>query len=244
MQPVNVANHESVKARTAGDANSAVPWMNRAWPFDPLGLMDGFLEYTTDAQQRTVLYLDTLRQLSVDHADMHARPMATVLSLDYEIILSGEGLDRPINYSLAKVFPPKGDRLDPERRPMVIADPRSGQGPGICGFSRHGEIGEAFAHGHPVYVICFAADPLPGQTFIDFVEGQVAFFDHVISLHPDCPPPFSLGNSQAAYQTLMVAALRPDLFGPVMLSGSPISCWQGVRGKHSMRYSGGLTGGT
>jgi hypothetical protein len=42
----------------------------------------------------------------------------------------------------------------------------------------------------------------------------------------------------------MVAMLRPDLFGPCLVAGSPMSYWQGVRGKNPMRYSGGLLGGS
>ena len=42
----------------------------------------------------------------------------------------------------------------------------------------------------------------------------------------------------------MVAMLRPDLFGPCLVAGSPMSYWQGVHGKNPMRYSGGLLGGS
>ena len=42
----------------------------------------------------------------------------------------------------------------------------------------------------------------------------------------------------------MVAILRPDLFGPCLVAGSPMSYWQGVHGKNPMRYSGGLLGGS
>ena len=42
----------------------------------------------------------------------------------------------------------------------------------------------------------------------------------------------------------MVAMLRPDLFGPILMPGSPISYWQGVHGKNPMRYAGGLAGGS
>ena len=38
--------------------------------------------------------------------------------------------------------------------------------------------------------------------------------------------------------------LRPDLFGPCLVAGSPMSYWQGVHGKNPMRYSGGLLGGS
>src|SRR4029453_620597 len=37
---------------------------------------------------------------------------------------------------------------------------------------------------------------------------------------------------------------RPELFGPLIIAGSPLSYWAGVRGKNPMRYSGGLLGGS
>jgi Protein of unknown function (DUF3141) len=42
----------------------------------------------------------------------------------------------------------------------------------------------------------------------------------------------------------MLAAIRPELFGPIIIAGSPLSYWAGVRGKYPMRYSGGLLGGS
>jgi hypothetical protein len=43
---------------------------------------------------------------------------------------------------------------------------------------------------------------------------------------------------------MMLAALRPELFGPIIVAGSPLSYWAGVHGKNPMRYSGGLFGGS
>jgi hypothetical protein len=43
---------------------------------------------------------------------------------------------------------------------------------------------------------------------------------------------------------MMVAAKRPELFGPIIIAGSPLSYWAGVRGENPMRYTGGLLGGT
>ena len=43
---------------------------------------------------------------------------------------------------------------------------------------------------------------------------------------------------------MMVAAKRPELFGPIIVAGSPLSYWAGVRGENPMRYTGGLLGGT
>ena len=211
------------------------------WPFR---MTQDLIDYWTDATQRTALFLDLLRQRGDEQAQITARPMATVLTFDHEIVMSGSGLPRPINFFLARVIPPEGVRVDPSKRPLVIVDPRAGQGPGIGGFHYRSEIGDAFDAGHQVYFIGFGHDPVPGQTFFDVVEGQVAFFERVRELHSERPLPFAVGNCQAGYQTLMVAMLRPDLFGPILLCGSPMSYWQGVHGKNPMRYAGGLLGGS
>ncbi|MFG1479119.1 DUF3141 domain-containing protein [Xanthobacter sp. V4C-4] len=200
--------------------------------------------YLLDVWQRSVLFLDLLRQRGNVQEEITSRPQATVLRFGHEVLVSGRSLPRPINYALSRIVPPPGVEVDPGKRPVVVVDPRAGQGPGIGGFKTESEIGEALRSGHPVYFIGFAATPEPGQTFLDVVEGQVAFFERVVDLHPRAPRPFAIGNCQAGYQTLMVAMLRPDLFGPCMVAGSPMSYWQGVHGKNPMRYSGGLLGGS
>jgi hypothetical protein len=43
---------------------------------------------------------------------------------------------------------------------------------------------------------------------------------------------------------MILASLRPELFGPLIIAGAPLSYWAGVRGKYPMRYSGGLLGGS
>ena len=53
-----------------------------------------------------------------------------------------------------------------------------------------------------------------------------------------------IANCQAGWQTAIMAATRPELAGPILLAGSPLSYWAGVRGKNPMRYLGGLLGGT
>jgi hypothetical protein len=201
-------------------------------------------DYLIDAAQRSVLFLDLLRRRGNEEVEITARPMATVLHFDHEEVMAGHDLPRPINYALWRIVAPPGVTLDPHKRPVVVVDPRAGQGPGIGGFKSESEIGDALNGGHPVYFIGFGAIPEPGQQFLDVVEGQVAFFERVVALHPDAPRPFAIGNCQAGYQTLMVAMLRPDLFGPCLLPGSPMSYWQGVHGKNPMRYSGGLSGGS
>jgi hypothetical protein len=207
-------------------------------------ISDSWQEYAVDAFQRSVLFLDVLRRRGNEQEEISARPAATVLRFDSEVLMSGRALSRPINYSLSRILPPPGVVIDSRKRPVVVVDPRAGQGPGIGGFKANSEIGDALNAGHPVYFINFSASPEPGQRFLDVVEGQVKFFERIVELHPDSPRPFAVGNCQAGYQTLMVAMLRPDLFGPCMVAGSPISYWQGVHGKNPMRYAGGLLGGS
>ncbi|MGB8738185.1 MAG: DUF3141 domain-containing protein, partial [Rhodomicrobium sp.] len=216
-------------------------------PFENLPALsagNAWLEYLNDAYQRSILFLDILRQRGDQQASMAARPMATVLRYKQEQLMSGYSFARPMNYSLSRIIPPEGMRTNPRKRPVVVVDPRAGQGPGIGGFKKESEIGDALAAGHSVYFIGFTAEPVPGQRFLDVVEGQVKFFEEVVRRHPNAPKPMAIGNCQAGYQTLMVAMLRPDLFGPCLIVGSPMSYWQGVRGKNPMRYSGGLFGGS
>lgn len=220
----------------AGPSRTSVP--------SPADLMAAWPEYAVDAFQRGALFLDLLRRRGDEEIEITSRPLATVLSFGHEILMDGRSLGRPINYMLSRIAPPPGIATDPAKRPVVVVDPRAGQGPGVGGFKAESEIGDALQAGHPVYFIGFGAIPVPGQQFLDVVEGQVSFFEHVVALHPDAPRPFAIGNCQAGYQTLMVAILRPDLFGPCLVAGSPMSYWQGERGKNPMRYSGGLLGGS
>ena len=38
--------------------------------------------------------------------------------------------------------------------------------------------------------------------------------------------------------------MRPELFGPIIVAGSPLAYWAGVHGENPMRYTGGLLGGS
>ena len=67
----------------------------------------------------------------------------------------------------------------------------------------------------------------------------------MIELQPHAiTKPLVFGNCQAGWHAVMAACMRPDLVGPLVLAGAPLSYWAGVRGKNPMRYSGGLLGGT
>jgi Protein of unknown function (DUF3141) len=202
-------------------------------------------DYMVDAAQRTMLFWDVMRQRGNQYREHLAETAPHVLDYEVELLVDGRTLDRPVNYALVRVVPPPGVELDPKRRPFVVVDPRAGHGPGIGGFKADSEIGVAFKAGHPCYFIGFLPDPMPGQTIGDIARAEAVFLEKVIARHPDADgKPCVIGNCQAGWAVMMLAAIRPDLFGPIIIAGSPLSYWAGVRGKYPMRYSGGLLGGS
>jgi hypothetical protein len=211
----------------------------------PLGLFGPAIEYMTDAAQRSVLFYDVMRQRSGQYRDHLAEKVPNVLDYKAELVMDGRTLKRPVNYLLVRIVPPAGVEIDPARRPFVVVDPRAGHGPGIGGFKADSEIGVAMKAGHPCYFVGFLPEPMPGQTIGDIARAEAVFLEKVISLHPDADgKPCVIGNCQAGWAVMILAAIRPELFGPIIVAGAPLSYWAGVRGQNPMRYSGGLLGGS
>ncbi len=201
--------------------------------------------YMVDAAQRTILFWDVMRERGNAYREHLTETAPHVLDFQAELVVDGRKLDRPVNYVLVHIVPPKGIEVDPKRRPFVVIDPRAGHGPGIGGFKADSEIGVALKAGHPCYFVGFLPDPMPGQTIEDIARAEAIFLEKVIALHPGADEkPCVVGNCQAGWAVMMLAALRPELFGPIIIAGSPLSYWAGVRGKNPMRYSGGLLGGS
>lgn len=202
-------------------------------------------KYAVDTWQRSVLYADVMRQRGNQYQAHLTEEVPNVLDFPSEVILSGQDLPRPVNYWLVRIVPPKDKPTDSMKRPFVVIDPRAGHGPGIGGFKVDSEIGVVIDAGHPCYFIGFLPDPVPGQTIEDVMHAQAAFMEKVLALHP-CREgkPAVIGNCQAGWQILMTAAMRPELFGPIIVAGAPLSYWAGWRGRDPMRYTGGLLGGS
>jgi pimeloyl-ACP methyl ester carboxylesterase len=219
------------KLRVSGDALS--------------GLVSSAVEYMVDAGQRSVLFLDIMRQRGDQYREHLAETAPHVLNFTAELVMDGRKLDQPVNYALVRIIPPKDIEIDANRRPFVIVDPRAGHGPGIGGFKADSEIGVAMKAGHPCYFIGFLPEPMPGQTIERIARAEAIFLEKVIALHPDADgKPCVIGNCQAGWAMMILASLRPELFGPLIIAGAPLAYWAGVQGKYPMRYSGGLLGGS
>ncbi|MCP4162929.1 MAG: DUF3141 domain-containing protein [Deltaproteobacteria bacterium] len=201
-------------------------------------------EYSVDSYQRCILFTDTIREQGTNFIVENEKGLPPVLDFDYEIIFNGTDLDRPVNYSLARIMPEEDDQVDEEARPIVIIDPRAGHGPGIGGFRKESEIGIAMKNNHPVYFMIFFQKPYPGQTLADVSNAEIEFIKVIARLHPKAEKPAIIGNCQAGWAAALLSADKPGLTGPLILNGSPLSYWEGKNKGNPMRYKGGLLGGT
>src|SRR5690242_1714108 len=96
--------------------------------------MNAAAEYVADFWQRCLLYADVMRERGNQYQEHLAEVTPHVLSFEAELVMSGKKLERPVNYGLVRITPPKGVEIDPRKRPFVVVDPRAGHGPGIGGF--------------------------------------------------------------------------------------------------------------
>jgi Protein of unknown function (DUF3141) len=211
----------------------------KSWPFGAV------LDYAVDAAQRSVLFWDVMRRRGNQYRAHMAEVAPHVLDYSVELLVDGRKLERPVNYVLVRILPQEGAEIDPKRRPFIVVDPRAGHGPGIGGFKPDSEIGVAMKAGHPCYFVGFLPEPVAGQTIEDIARAEAFFIEKVIALHPlSNGKPCLIGNCQAGWAVVMLASLKPELFGPLILAGTPLSYWAGLPGQNPMRYAGGLLGGS
>lgn len=206
--------------------------------------LTNWTDYVTDSMQRSVLFWDILRKrgnIMIEHYEQGKPPL---LAFEHEMVLDGRTLERPANYALLRILPQPDQRIDPTKRPFIIVDPRAGHGPGIGGFKEDSQVGFALRYGHPCYFITFFPEPEPGQTLEDVAAAEARFVERVRELHPDSDKPCIYGNCQAGWAVAILSAARPEIMGPIILAGAPLSYWAGVEGSNPMRYAGGLSGGS
>ncbi len=209
----------------------------------PVDLWRDASAYWIDAAQRSVLFWDTLRQRGNNWIDHERAGKPPLLDYDWEMIADARTFEKPCNYALVRIIPPDGVKTDRKRRPFVVIDPRAGHGPGIGGFKQDSQVGVALKAGHPVYFVIFYPEPVPGQTLADVSRAETEFLRIVGERHPETRKPVVIGNCQGGWAAMLVGALEPDLCGPIVINGAPMSYWAGNDGENPMRYAGGVLGG-
>ena len=240
--PAPDAHRERALRRTAAQGGHRVAGSAHAAQ-DAVEFWRQWAEYNVDFAQRSALYWDTLRQRGNQWLEHEAAGKPPVLTYKYETIADARDYARPANHALVRIIPPKGVVVDDTKRPFVIVDPRAGHGPGIGGSKEDSEVGVALSAGHPVYFVIFFPDPCPGQTLADVTDAEAEFIRIVAERHPRSQKPVIIGNCQGGWAVMMLAAARPDIAGPLVINGAPMSYWSGNDGDSPMRYMGGLLGG-
>jgi len=212
-------------------------------PLGALATVPG-LAYVVDVAERNVLFADAMRRRANSDAEHLHAGEPPLLKFEHELVLDARTLPRPCNYALLHVLPSADTPVNPLARPLVVVDPRAGHGPGIGGFKDDSEVGVALRAGHPVYFVMFRAQPEEGQTLADVMLAEARFLEVVAERHPQCKArPAVIGNCQAGWAMAMLASLRPELFGPLMMVGAPLAYWSGSATMNPMRYSGATMGG-
>ena len=210
----------------------------------PAALAQDAQAYATDAMQRLTLFWDVMREAGNNFVEHERAGCPPVLVFDYETVVDGRSLPRPVNYALVRILPPADyPATDAKLRPFVIIDPRAGHGAGIGGFKSDSQVGVALRRGHPVYFVIFFREPEKGQTILDVTAAEATFLARIAEDHPKAPKPVVIGNCQGGWATMMLGAAAPDAVGALVLNGAPLSYWAGEKGRNPMRYLGGLAGG-
>lgn len=202
--------------------------------------------YQVDFWQRSVLFLDTMRERADNMLAHEQAGLPPLLAFDYEAILDARRFARPANYALLHITGAGDlrheDCVDPAKPPVIILDPRAGHGPGIGGFKRDSEVGMALHEGHTVYFVMFYPEPCPDQTLADVLHALRRFVEEVSRRHGGRAPVL-YGNCQAGWAVTLLSADCAGLVGPAVLNGSPLSYWAGAEDVNPMRLAGGFVGG-
>lgn len=202
-------------------------------------------DYLSDALQRSVLLADTLLDRGNNYLEHLEQGTPPLLMFEHELVLDGQHLSEPCNYALLRLIPPQSYPVNPLARPVMVVDPRAGHGPGIGGFKLDSEVGMAMRAGHTVYFVTFRPEPQEGQTLFTVMHAEALFLETVMARHPQCnAKPVVIGNCQAGWAMMALNATRPELFGPLMVMGAPMSYWAGSATLNPMRYAGATLGGS
>ena len=217
-----------------------------AGAFTPFGVFAPVMDYMVDAAQRSVLFWDVMRQRGNQYREHLAETAPHVLDYEVELVVDGRTLERPVNY-----VPGAGRSAGGRRRSIRRAGRSSSsiRAPGTAPASAASRpTARSASRSRPaIPAISSASCPTrcrarPSRTS---PAPRRSSSKRSSRSHPEADgKPCVIGNCQAGWAVMMLAAIRPELFGPIIIAGSPLSYWAGVHGKNPMRYSGGLLGGS
>jgi hypothetical protein len=94
--------------------------VERSHPFDAWmasrALVGAVADYWRDACERSILFLDVLRERGNNHLERSRQAAPHVLNFAGELIMDGRTLPRPVNYGLVRIVQPEGMRTSASGR--------------------------------------------------------------------------------------------------------------------------------
>ena len=111
------------------------------------------IEYWADAFQRSVLFLDVLRERGEHYAAHNAKTAPHVLKFEAQLVVDGRKLPRPVNYVLARIILLAAWRWTRGSARSSSSTRVPGTGRGSAASRPRSEIGVALKAGHPCYFI-------------------------------------------------------------------------------------------
>ena len=82
--------------------------------------MGPYFNYIQDAFERSVLFLDVMRRRGNDYLEQSSRTAPHVLNFEFELLIDGRTLPKPVNYVFVKIAPPAGVTIESKKRPFII----------------------------------------------------------------------------------------------------------------------------
>src|SRR4029453_3436541 len=104
------------RMQKAFDSQPTALAANPMWPWR---IAATSAQYAVDFAQRSVLFWDALRQRGNNFLEHERNGLPPVLHFEYETVMDGRSLKRPVNYALLRIIPPAGVTVIPKRRPYV-----------------------------------------------------------------------------------------------------------------------------
>ncbi len=75
---------------------------------EPNPFTTSYFNYIRDAFERSLLFLDVLRQRGNDYLEQSSRTAPHVLSFGFNLLIDGRTLPKPVNYALVEIVPATG----------------------------------------------------------------------------------------------------------------------------------------
>jgi hypothetical protein len=213
-----------------------------ASPKTPFEFVRQWGEYQIDAAQRSVLYWDTLRQRGNQWLEHEAAGKPPVLGFRYESSPTRARTNGPrITRSCASFRRTMSKLTTPSARSSSSTPVRDTVRASAASRRLRGRRRVARGACRVLRHLLSRADA-PADA-----RGHHRCRSGVHSHRGRAPPAkrkaVVVGNCQGGWAVMMLAAARPDIAGPLVINGAPMSYWSGNDGESPMRYAGGLLGG-